>query len=131
MTLRFPAMVDARGTLQLHDREGFRDAVRERLPRNARVTVSVRVPSPQRDRWQNRHWWGYIVRPLADFCGYPVDEMHKQLKLLFLEPNVEIPEPGPEARTTTMLDPDEFQQLCQQVRAWAATDLHFVLEVPE
>jgi hypothetical protein len=44
--------------------------------------------------------------------------MHEQIKEMFI------------IKTTKELDKQEFQQLCEEVRAWAATDLGVHLQAP-
>ena len=71
-----------------------------------------------RSERQNRYYWKCIVKPLCDFTGYHKWEMHEQLKNMFL------------LNTTKELDKQEFNQYCEEIRAWAAIDLGVHLKAP-
>jgi len=55
---------------------------------------------------------------LCDFTGYHKWELHEQLKEMFI------------LSTTKELDKKDFNQYCEEIRAWAATDLGVHLQAP-
>ena len=71
-----------------------------------------------RSERQNRYYWKCIVKPLCDFTGYHKFEMHEILKSMFI------------LTTTKELDKKEFQQYCEEIRAWASVDLGVHLQAP-
>ena len=71
-----------------------------------------------RSERQNKYYWKCIVQPLCDYTGYHKFEMHSCLKDLFI------------LSTTKELDKQEFNQFCEEIRAWAITDLGVNLMPP-
>ena len=71
-----------------------------------------------RSERQNKYYWKCIVKPLSDFTGYHKFELHEQLKEMFI------------LSTTKELDKKDFNQYCEEIRAWAATDLGVHLPAP-
>ena len=71
-----------------------------------------------RSERQNKYYWKCIVKPLSDYTGYHKFEMHEQLKVMFI------------LSTTKELDKQEFNQFCEEIRAWASTDLGVHLQAP-
>ena len=71
-----------------------------------------------RSERQNKYYWKCIVKPLSDYTGYHKFEMHEHLKSMFI------------LETTKELDKQEFNQFCEEIRAWAMTDLGVVIMPP-
>ena len=71
-----------------------------------------------RSERQNRYYWKCIVKPLCDFTGYHKWELHEQLKEMFI------------LSTTKELDKKDFNQYCEEIRAWASVDLGVHLQAP-
>ena len=64
-----------------------------------------------RSERQNRYYWKCVIMPLCEHTGYHKFEMHELLKERFI------------IKTTKELDKQEFNQFCEEVRAWAGVDL--------
>ena len=67
---------------------------------------------------QNKYYFKCIVIPLGKHLGYQKYEMHEILKERFI------------IKTTKELDKQEFNQYCEEIRAWAAVDLGLHLPAP-
>ena len=71
-----------------------------------------------RSERQNKYYWKCIVQPIGEFTGYHKFEMHEILKERFI------------IKTTKELDKQEFNQYCEEIRAWAAVELGLHLPAP-
>ena len=123
-------------------RDQLRLNIRTRLESNGvhlpETTVNMIVDEAhklwprKRSNDQNAYWHGGIVKPLADYLGYMVFEMHELLKLQFLSQVVTGLDGVPKiiGGSTADLSTVEFSDLCFKVRTWADTDLNFTLEPP-
>ena len=71
-----------------------------------------------RSERQNKYYFKCIVLPIASYCGYHKFEMHEILKKKFI------------LDTSKGLTKKEFNNYCEEIRAWAATDLGLHLQAP-
>ena len=71
-----------------------------------------------RSERQNKYYWKCIVKPIGEYTGYHKFEMHELLKERFI------------IKTTKELDKQEFNEYCEEIRAWAAVDLGLHLQAP-
>lgn len=97
------------------------------VPRDGlRVTVTIAEDRGPRPSWLNRFYWGFIIGPTAEHCGYTKDEMHEAWKLEFLK--VEDPDrPLPTVRSTADLSEAEMKAFIQDIRIAAASMWGFQL----
>lgn len=82
---------------------------------------------------ENRYYWKIIVGTLAAEFGYTAQEMHFELKRLFLsyqKPNIKTGELMTFVRSTTDLDTMEAEVFYEQVRVWALADYSIYLPLP-
>lgn len=86
--------------------------------------VELTPDSKSRNIDQNRFYWGYLIRPLADFFDTPKQEMHEVMKHRFLVDFKGLRTNDgmscmPFVCSTTTLSEAEFDQYCQHIRSWA------------
>lgn len=79
-TLYTSCMVDEKGELQLSPADKLNLASRWA---GKKVELRLKTFTKKRSLAANNYYWGYLVTPLADYCGYPKDEMHVILKCLY------------------------------------------------
>lgn len=75
----------------------------------------------------NAYYWGVVLRLLAEFTGYTVDEMHDICKAKFLPKRLAIAKGNGEivdeyvlGGSTRDLDTNDFYEYVEQIRQWAA-----------
>lgn len=85
----------------------------------SKCEIVVKKFRRKRSNPQNRYYWGTVIKILADHFGYTQDEMHEAIKIEFLA----ISNDGkPDTvRSTKTLKTNEFNELIEQIKIWAAT----------
>jgi hypothetical protein len=121
-------------TIDLYNREQAWAAIRSQLfPFLAQVFTSpsrwvLSVTRRKRTPAQNRRYWGGGV--LAQIAAqavvggkqYPAEVWHEQFKRQFIGV-VELPNGEVIGKSSTELDTSEFSEFCEQVEAYAASEL--------
>lgn len=88
------------------------------------LTVSLR----KRTKAQNRRYWGNgVLKQIAEQAApggklYSAEIWHELAKRKFIGV-VELPDGSFQGMSSTELTTDEFSRFCDQVEAWAATEL--------
>lgn len=77
---------------------------------------------------QNGYWWAYVIPPIADYCGYTNSETHEALKMKFLRQGGS--DKLPLIGSTAELNKLQWEDLMEQVRIWALTDLGVKIPLP-
>lgn len=119
-------VITDKGALEI-DRDLFR-RLTCRMGRGLRVTVTVEEEREKRPNWLSRFYWGFIIAPTAEHCGYTKDEMHEAWKMAFLKLE-DADHPLPTVRSTTDLAEDEMREYIQNIRIAAAQ--MWGVELPE
>lgn len=112
-----------------HDKQILADAIRiRRLP----FKVIIQDIFPRRTVDQNAYYW-VIVTIIADYCGYTIKEVHKELKTLFLTGYFPDKKGNWSVRTrsTTELNTVEFSDYIMRITAWAITFLNISIPAKE
>jgi hypothetical protein len=94
------------------------------------VEVEVRKRRSKRSTEQNAYYWGVIIPPLAEHCGYTHDEMHEALKAKFLGQE-DLSRGLLRIGSTRKLSTAEFTDYIERVTVWAAGELGVVILPPE
>ena len=121
-------------TIELHNRQQARAALKGQLfPFLAQVlqggkrwvlTVSLR----KRTSKQNKRYWGNgVLKQIAEQAApggklYSAEIWHELAKRKFIGV-IELPNGEVVGQSSTELTTDEFSRFCDQVEAWAATEL--------
>lgn len=117
------------GRPQFSNLERFYDDLRGFEGMDAYITIQeYRF---KRSDAQNRYYWGVVVKMIADYAGYFIDEVHEALKLKFL-PTKEVLVAGQKylvASSTASLNTAEFEEYVSKIRIWADTELE--IKIPE
>lgn len=95
--------------------------------------VEIKKYRKPRSSQENRYYWSVIVGTLAAEFGYTAQEMHFELKRLFLsyqKPNIKTGELMTFMRSTTDLDTLEAEAFYEQIRVWALADFSIYLPLP-
>ena len=80
---------------------------------------------------QNKLYWGWYVRIIADELGYLPDELHEELKLL-LNPKDSKLIPGARVGGSTRnMTRKEFTEYLEKIKIWAFDYHNIVLPEPE
>lgn len=117
------------GQLTMPDRAGFMRTVREVFG-DKDGPVRFRVEQPTRSNAQNRYWWGVILKYISEATGFTPEECHAIVKAMFLKHKYVIGDVEIDAVLSTAdLATDEFNELCENARRWAAEFLH--INIPE
>lgn len=98
-----------------------------------RVEIVIKPYKPRRSNPQNRYYHGVIIPILADHFGYTHDEMHDAIKWEFLKKEED--EESEEIKPTTVgstakLDTDQFNQLLERIKQWAASEYKVFIPDP-
>ena len=94
-----------------------------------RIEFVLRERRAERSNQQNAYYWSVIVAMLAEHTGYSNEEMHENLKRMFLG---QIDEHGlMRVGSTAKLKTEEFQEYIAKIMRWAAMDLSLVLPDPK
>lgn len=75
---------------------------------------------------QNKYYWGVVIHLLTDFTWNMPDEMHEELKYLFLKDKSW---ERFRIKDTKNLNTKEFEDYCENIRIWAA--MEFWVHIPE
>jgi hypothetical protein len=103
---QFCGGVDTRGRLDPDVRIQVADYLRTFA--GQRVEIGVRKYRAQRTPPQNRYYFGVVVKMLAEYCGYELEEMHQALAMKFLRIE-DCPLTGaPRRKRTPKCDTKEF-----------------------
>ena len=95
--------------------------------------VEIKKYRKPRSTQENKYYWKVIVGTLAAEFGYTAQEMHYELKRLFLsyqKPNIKTGELMTFMRSTTDLDTMEAEVFYEQIRVWALADFSIYLPLP-
>ena len=106
--------------------------------RDGEVLITVERARATRSLAQNAWYFGVILRLLSEHTGYTVDELHDYCKQRFNSKRVafcnelgEITDEQRIGRSTTKLNRVTFGEYCEQIRQWAAADLHVAIPDPD
>jgi hypothetical protein len=93
-----------------------------------RIEFVLRERRTERSNSQNAYYWGVVIVMLSEHTGYSTDEMHDNLKRMFLG---QIDEHGlMRVGSTAKLKTEEFQEYIAKIVRWAAMDLSLVIPDP-
>lgn len=95
--------------------------------------IQIKKYRKPRSTQENKYYWKVIVGTLAAEFGYTAQEMHYELKRLFLsyqKPNIKTGELMTFMRSTTDLDTMEAEVFYEQIRVWALADFSIYLPLP-
>jgi len=95
--------------------------------------IQIKKYRKTRSTQENRYYWKVIVGTLAMEFGYTEQEMHFELKRLFLsyqKPNIKTGELMTFMRSTTDLDTMEAEVYYEQIRVWALAEFTIFLPLP-
>lgn len=85
---------------------------------------------------QNKYYWSVVVKILSEETGYTTDEIHEIIKYKFLSERKLFREhKGLQtfawiAKSTTILDTKEFEELMTKIREWASQVLGIWIPEP-
>lgn len=96
------------------------------------IELTIKEYKKERSRFQNRYYFGVVLKIIADYTGHDVEELHEVLKVMFLSTkDVEmsgdiysIPQ------STTKLNTKEFEEYLERIRRWALMDLEVQIPLP-
>lgn len=108
MTRVHYAHVDDACKLRLDAPVSFQSAMREFAGKP--VEVTVRQKRNRRSDRANRFYFGVVVKLLAEYCGYEVDEMHEALAFRFLRLEDDPITGSPRRKRTPNTDTKEFAE---------------------
>ena len=120
--------------------KGFRfyDGEKEKLmmftdsfPNGTEFEVIVRKRQNKRTAAENNYYWGVVVEVLGEFFGYDQEDMHELLKLQHNSKILNVK--GKEVRipqSTARLNIQQFEDYCERIRRWAATEYQVVIPLP-
>ena len=113
--------------IELDNKDRFR-AHRKTLE-GERIDLILRKRTSQRSDQQNRYYHGVVIKLLAEHTGYTTDEMHENLKRLFLSTKDEhgLIRIGSTATLKTL----EFKDYLDRIIRWAAIDLGVPIPEPD
>jgi hypothetical protein len=123
--LRFSARITEDAKLELDDRTRFRAAVETLVGQRVEVELHRR----KRTGKQQRYYFGVVVRILADYTGYSVDEMHDALKARFLAEE-DMVLGLTRITSTTKLSTAQMTDYIERVRLWAHCELGCYIPAP-
>ena len=121
-------------SIDLHNRQQARLALQQQLfPFLANVLQGsgrwvLTVARRKRTSKQNKRYWGKgVLAQIAEQAvvngrQYPAEVWHEQMKRQFIGV-IELPNGQLIGKSSTELDTAEFSAFCDQVEAWAATEL--------
>lgn len=117
------------GRLYIRDRKEF-DALVAQLPEAWELEVTIQRRRATRSVQQNRYYWGVVLRVLADYTGYSVDELHDVMRAKFLPKSVALCDGNGVVvgdyvlgGSTRHLDIETFTLYIEAIREWAAREL--------
>lgn len=116
------------GRLALDKRDKFQKYL---LSLNGAVQLRLEKIKNIRTLAENRYYWGVIVKMVSDAMAVIPDHAHEFLKALFLKSGVDFK--GKRytiVRSTASLSVKEFEEYCEQCRAWAASELETAIPLP-
>lgn len=115
-----------KGRIVLDNKDRFRPYLA--LHEGKRIELVLRERRAERSDQQNRYYHGVVVSLLAEHTGYTAEEMHENLKRMFLGHTDEhgLMRVG----STAKLKTQEFQDYIAKIVRWAAIDLSLVIPDP-
>lgn len=114
------------GKLKLFDRPRFDEWVKGL---NGKVELVVQPPRKPRSRNENNYYWGVIVQMIADHYGIMPEEVHHELKRMFLRKD-DGTKPFAITRSTSELFTVEAEDYYAKCRMWAAQELQLYIPLP-
>ena len=121
-------------TVELHNRQQAWAAIKSQVfPFLAQVLQGghrwvLTITRRKRTSKQNRRYWGNgVLKQIAEQAApggklYPAEVWHELAKRKFIGV-IELPNGEVVGQSSTELTTDEFSRFCDQVEAWAATEL--------
>lgn len=91
------------------------------------VEIIVKKPTKYRSIPENNYYYGVVVKMISDETGSWPDDVHHDLKLLFLRIGGD---KLPILRSTADLTPAEFEDYLSKIRMWAASFLNLIIPLP-
>lgn len=83
-----------------------------------RVTVTVGKERKGRTIPQNSYLHGVVIKGLADYLGYELQEMKGIIKFIF------------KVKHTSDLSTVEDEELCERIRRWAVKEFAYIIPLP-
>lgn len=106
--------------------------------RDGEVLITVERAHATRSLAQNAWYWGQILRLLAEDTGYTPDELHEYCKqrfnakrVTFCDDDGVVKDDQTIGLSTRKLNRIAFGEYCEQIRQWAAADLHVAIPDPD
>lgn len=112
------------GKLKLHNRDKFDDWMKGL---QGDVEVIVRKPQQPRSLKENNYYWGVIIKMISEETGAFPDDVHYELKRMFLKQSGD---KIPVLISTTNLSTTDFEEFLSKVRIWAASELGIMIPQP-
>lgn len=112
------------GKLKLHNRDRFDDWMKGL---RGDVEVIVRKPQQPRSLKENNYYWGVIIKIISEETGAFPDDVHYELKRMFLKQSGD---KIPVLISTTDLSTTDFEEFLSKVRIWAASELGIMIPQP-
>ena len=127
-TPKWLGTVDESGKLHVDGKRDLDRYLRTLKGREVEIVVKKRVYKRSTD--QNSLWWGFVVPPIADHCGYSPNQMHYAL-LGECFGYVDGPhgKPVPVKPSSSDLTKDEFTHLIQWALDFAASELGVYIDL--
>ena len=125
---KWTATVDAHGKLHLDTKRDLDRYLRTLVGKEVEITVAQKHYKRSRD--QNALWWGFVVPPIADHCGYTANQMHYAL-LGECFGYIDGPQgkPVPVKPSSAELTKEEFTHLIEWALDFAAAELGVYIDL--
>ena len=94
------------------------------------IELSLRRRQKRRSLNQNSYYWGVVIPLIGEFCGYDKDDMHFNLKQMFLRDREHEEHGLIRVRSTVGLSTTEFNDYVEQCVRWAVTELGVIIPDP-
>lgn len=130
--------------MQAEVRGGRMDLNRSRISewlkeqRDGQYLVTIERQRATRSAAQNAYYHGLILKLISEHTGYTPDEVHEFCKMKFNAKTVTVADDHgvivDEQRvgvSTTKLNKLTFGEYCEQIRIWAASELHVYIPDPD
>jgi hypothetical protein len=124
------------GELRIRNQRGYRRALA--AFRNGEVVLTIERRHATRSVYQNRYYWGCVLRLLSEHTGHTVDELHEWAKqtynakrLAFANATGEIVDEKTVGLSTSRLNKVTFGEFVESVRRFAAEELSLVIPDPD
>ena len=100
-----------------------------KLNEGKQVTITIGRMTKERSNPQNSYLWGVVYRMIADETGNSTDDVHEEMKRMFL--TTQTSGPIPMTKSTTKLTTVEFQAYFEKIIQWAAEFLNMYIPLPD